>query len=60
VILGCRDIKTAWKVCEEITKETGNEGVYALHLDLTDFKSIDKFVEELSVCKCLGCANIFY
>jgi len=50
VVLACRDLKAAWQVCEEVTKETGNEGIYALHLDLTDFNSVDRFVQELSVC----------
>ncbi|XP_059478537.1 retinol dehydrogenase 12-like [Neocloeon triangulifer] len=51
VILACRDMKAAWAVVDEITKETHNEGVYALPLDLTNFKSINEFCGLLSECE---------
>ncbi|XP_065343175.1 retinol dehydrogenase 12-like [Cloeon dipterum] len=51
VILGCRNIDAAWDVANEIAFKTGNEGVYALDLDLTDFKSIREFCKELAECE---------
>jgi len=42
VYLGCRNVKQAAEVAEEIKKETGNENVFVLELDLSSFESILK------------------
>jgi len=51
VVLACRDLAAATQVCAEVIKATGNEKIHALHLDLSDFSSIDQFVEQLANCK---------
>jgi hypothetical protein len=65
VVLACRDLAAATQVCEEVIKATGNEKIHALHLDLSDFSSIDQFVEQLANCKNFfvhksQCMNSYY
>jgi NAD(P)-dependent dehydrogenase (short-subunit alcohol dehydrogenase family) len=48
VILACRDPIKAKIACEKIKKSTGNPNVEVMILDLTDFESIRKFVDEFN------------
>lgn len=45
VILACRDLNRANKVCLEIIRETNNADVYVYELDLGSFSSIRRFVK---------------
>ncbi|KAF9406155.1 hypothetical protein HW555_013375 [Spodoptera exigua] len=46
VILGCRDEKRGQKAADSIVKKTKNRSVRYMHLDLSSFASIRKFVED--------------
>ncbi|XP_075983820.1 retinol dehydrogenase 14-like [Anticarsia gemmatalis] len=46
VILGCRDDKRGQKAADSIIKKTKNNSVRYMHLDLSSFKSVRKFVDD--------------
>lgn len=46
IYLACRDMKKANEACMAIIKESGNNSVIALPLDLASFDSIRNFVQE--------------
>lgn len=52
VIIGCRDIIKGQKAADSIKLHTKND-VIVHHLDLTDFKSIESFSENLDKCHIL-------
>ena len=47
VIMACRDIAGSFAVKEEIKKETGNDNVFLIPLDLSMLGSVRKFVETI-------------
>lgn len=48
IIMACIDLSAAAPVCEKIKRETGNETVHMVRLDLASFTSIRAFARELS------------
>ncbi|PKM51406.1 MAG: dehydrogenase [Firmicutes bacterium HGW-Firmicutes-7] len=46
VVLACRNIEQAQKVCEEITNETGNSNVFAMRVDLSLMSEVKTFIKE--------------
>ena len=46
VILACRDAQRSLPVVEELRKDTNNENIHFIKLDLTDLKSIKEFADE--------------
>lgn len=46
LVLGCRNKQKALLIKEELIRESGNEFIEVIHLDLASFKSIYSFVEE--------------
>jgi NAD(P)-dependent dehydrogenase (short-subunit alcohol dehydrogenase family) len=53
VVLGCRDIGLGNSAAESISKMTANTEVTALHLDLSNFSSIQKFAKKIDKCHIL-------
>ncbi|XP_042212627.1 retinol dehydrogenase 11-like [Homarus americanus] len=51
VYLAFRNHKAGDKAVKKLRKATGNQAVYFLHLDLTDFSSIRVFVEAFLKCE---------
>ena len=51
VILACRDLKSAYKVREEIIEDTYNPNVDVKHLDLSSLDSIAEFAKDVSSSK---------
>ncbi|XP_015791662.1 retinol dehydrogenase 11-like [Tetranychus urticae] len=48
VIMACRNVEAASKVADDVKKETGNENITIVQLDLSSFASIKKAVEEIN------------
>lgn len=48
VIIGCRDITKGLQAAAEIIENTGNRNVEVKKLDLSSFKSVRKFAEEVN------------
>ncbi len=46
VYMACRSLDSANQAKEEIIKETGNQNVFVMHLDLADMKSVKSFADE--------------
>ncbi|KAG5670059.1 hypothetical protein PVAND_000345 [Polypedilum vanderplanki] len=46
VIMACRNLESANQVREEIAKETGNENLIVMKIDLSSFQSIRDFAKE--------------
>lgn len=47
LVLACRNVNTAAIFARDLVAKTGNEDITTLHLDLSSFESVRKFVEEL-------------
>lgn len=45
VYLGCRNCKAGEEAASKLRRISGNQAIYFLHLDLTDFSSVHLFVE---------------
>ena len=48
VIIGCRDITKGLKAAAEIIENTGNRNVEVKKLDLSSFRSVQNFAEEIN------------
>lgn len=48
VIIGCRNITKGLKAAAEIIENTGNRNIEVKKLDLSSFKSVRKFAEEIN------------
>ncbi|AFH47770.1 Dehydrogenase [Ignavibacterium album JCM 16511] len=46
VYMACRSLDSANQAKEEIIKETGNQNVFVIHLDLADMNSVKSFADE--------------
>lgn len=46
IYIACRDIAKAENAKQDIIKQSGNNNVFTMKLDLASFKSIREFVEE--------------
>lgn len=46
VYMACRSLDSANQAREEIVRETGNQNVFVMHLDLVDMNSVKTFVDE--------------
>jgi NAD(P)-dependent dehydrogenase (short-subunit alcohol dehydrogenase family) len=47
VVLGVRDMKRGAQIARDISEYTGNNAVYAMPLDLSDFASVKEFAENV-------------